>query len=218
MFLPIKLSHFPPCVFLYVVHSVWQPEIDLNKKAKEWGEKIRRCLFYTLTKIRGQKSTGKERGQSAPALHARGLLQEKELTGRRSAASSSQTTAAQNEETSWGCCDMSPSFSISLFTCLLLFLSKRIHVRDMCYILLPLLSYKQLLFSDAHRHPFVRFVKTGQAADAQMKKTKINQVCLNIDGICDLFCILEKMFMGINYQSFNVNEMILFRCSTYCCW
>lgn len=42
----------------------------------------------------------KERGQPEPVLHARGLLWEKELTGRRSAASSSQTTAAQKEETS----------------------------------------------------------------------------------------------------------------------
>lgn len=42
----------------------------------------------------------KERGQTVPVLHAQGLLWEKELTGRRSAASSSQTTAAQKEETS----------------------------------------------------------------------------------------------------------------------
>ena len=42
----------------------------------------------------------KERGQPEPVLHARGLLWEKELTGRRSAASSSQTTDAQKEETS----------------------------------------------------------------------------------------------------------------------
>lgn len=85
---------------------------------------------------------GKERGQPEPALHAQGLLQEKELTGRRSAASSSQTTAAQNEETSSGCYDMSPSFSISLFTCLLLPLSQQIHARHMHYMSLPLLSLK----------------------------------------------------------------------------
>lgn len=45
-----------------------------------------------------EKSVAKERGQ--PALHARALVWERELTGRRSAASSSQTTAAQKEETS----------------------------------------------------------------------------------------------------------------------
>lgn len=49
---------------------------------------------------KGRKSVAKERGQHEPVLHARGLLWEKELTGRCSAASSSQTTAAQKEETS----------------------------------------------------------------------------------------------------------------------
>ena len=49
---------------------------------------------------KGRRIAAKERGQPQPVLHARGLLREKELTGRRSAASCSQTTAAQNEETS----------------------------------------------------------------------------------------------------------------------
>lgn len=86
----------------------------------------------------------KERGQPEPVLHARGLLWEKELTGRRSAASSSQTTAAQKEETSWGCCDMSRSFSISLFTCLPLPFTKQTYARHMCNTLPSIHSHASL--------------------------------------------------------------------------
>lgn len=59
-------------------------------------------MFVTERKGGGEvdKAWPRRRGQPAPVLHARGLLWEKELTGRRSAASSSQTTDAQKEETS----------------------------------------------------------------------------------------------------------------------
>lgn len=159
MFLPIKLSHFPAlcvcvCVLCknYQAHSIWQPEIDLNKKARENKEVS--VLYGDTQKKKGARKARARREGSLCLLCMHGeLLREKELTGRRSAASSSQTTAAQNEETSWGWCDMSPSFSISLFTCLLLLLlSKQIHARHMRYMLPPLLFNKQLLFREAHIH------------------------------------------------------------------
>lgn len=129
MFFPIKLSHLQRIVLLRVVTITERTTFDGLKliwiktplqresgREREGGENKEVSVIYGDKK--GRKSVAKERGQPEPVLHARGLLWEKELTGRRSAASSSQTTAAQKEETSWGCSDMSRSFSISLFTCL----------------------------------------------------------------------------------------------------
>lgn len=129
----------------YRAHYVWWLEIDLNKV--------------------GGESVAKERGQAAPALHARGLLWEKELTGRRSAASSSQTTAAQKEETCWGWCDMSRSFSISLLTCLPLPFTKQTCARHACNTL-----------SSRHSHKYVvtvvRFIRNWQGAYTHTKPSK----------------------------------------------
>lgn len=93
---------------------IWMKTLIRRKKERERERWARRCRLCIETKKgAGERSQG-ETGQPEPVLHAGGgLLWEKELTGRRIAASSSQTTAAQKEETSWGCCDMSRSFSIS---------------------------------------------------------------------------------------------------------
>lgn len=122
-------------------------------------------LIWIKSGGKGRESVAKERGQAAPALHARGLLWEKELTGRRSAASSSQTTAAQKEETCWGWCDMSRSFSISLLTCLPLPFTKQTCARHACNTL-----------SSRHSHKYVvtvvRFIRNWQGAYTHTKPSK----------------------------------------------
>lgn len=99
---------------------------------------------------RGGKACPRREGRLLLFCMHGGLLWEKELTGRRSAASSSQTTAAQKEETSWGWGDMSRSFSISLFTCLPLPFTEQTCARHMCDTLL------------SSRHPHKRLhARTG---------------------------------------------------------
>ena len=143
------------CCNYYRAQCVRWLEIDLNKDS-EWGggggEKIRRCLLYTGRQKGAEKSVAKERGQPEPALHARGLLWEKELTGRRSAASSSQTTAAQKEETSWGCCDMSRSFPISLFHLSASLPSHRADTRQTHVQHAAFPTFTRILLSQWHTH------------------------------------------------------------------
>lgn len=151
--LPLKLSHLLSAVFVCLVSITEHTTFDGLK------------LIWIKSGGKGRESAAKERGQAAPALHARGLLWEKELTGRRSAASSSQTTAAQKEETCWGWCDMSRSFSISLLTCLPLPFTKQTCARHACNTL-----------SSRHSHKYVvtvvRFIRNWQGAYTHTKPSK----------------------------------------------
>lgn len=132
----------------YRAHYVWWLEIDLNKVGGEGA---------------GKRGQGERAGCSCFACT--GLLWEKELTGRRSAASSSQTTAAQKEETSWGWCDMSRSFSISLLTCLPLPFTKQTRARHACNTLSSRHSHKHVV-------TVVRFIRNWQGAYTHTKPSK----------------------------------------------
>lgn len=186
MLFPTKLSHLLRIVFVCVATITERTTFDglklnwIQTLPQREGQKMRwwRCFLYTETK-RGGESVAKERGQPEPVLHARGLLWEKELTGRRSAASSFQTTAAQKEETSWGCCDTSRSFSIPLFTCLPLPLTELIYATHMCNTLTHIpLSMTHTISEHVHWG----FIRNWQAACAQQRELKINQVKLNFWG------------------------------------
>lgn len=161
MFFPIKLSHLLHFVLVCLVTITEHTTFDglkmiWIKTLLQIEEGENKEVFVIYGDKKGRKSVAKERGQPQPVLHARGLLWEKELTGRRSAASSSQTTAAQKEETSWGCCDMSRSFSISLFTCLPLPFTEQTHTRHMCNTLPSTHSHTSLCQRHTHTHTHVR--------------------------------------------------------------
>lgn len=108
-----------------VSEHIWRLEIELNADSGSpgWGGGAQNKDTFVCLLPRG-KVAGRwiQRGQGERAAWAcfacTGACVGEGADRRRSAASSSQTTDAQKEETSWGHCDTSRSFSISLLTCL----------------------------------------------------------------------------------------------------
>lgn len=185
MFFPIKLSHLLSAVFVCLVSITEHTTFDGLK------------LIWIKSGGKGRESVAKERGQAAPALHARGLLWEKELTGRRSAASSSQTTAAQKEETCWGWCDVSIFFHLSSHLS-----ASSFHQTDMRQTRVQHTVFPT--FTQIRRHG--REIHKKLAGCLHTHKTlKINQVQPSFDGICYLFLSLGQVLMKKNHQLFNGN-------------
>lgn len=169
---------------------------------------MRRCPLCTMTK--GKKKKGrKKHGQGERAACScfactGGLLWEKELTGRRSAASSSQTTAAQKQETSWGC----RHTSLLLLHLSLHLSASSFQQTDTCDTHPPAPTLPQPLW-------VTRTCEVSEEIACARVNTQ-NKPRRSFDEMCDLFCLLRKVFMRINYQLFIGNEILLLVASN--CW